>query len=190
MAINPPSDIVLDVARAADPARYKAAVERLVRLGASSAADAAPPARPAGSSDGSAAATFATSIAREQDAPSAGFTPAQRRELDTFGQFEAFVLQSFIQSMLPKNAPGAFGKGLAGEYWKSMLAEKLGTEIARSGQVGIAQRLASREAPMPATGAAAAAPPSSALLGALAYMGPVSNSAGDGVTPSAEPEQG
>ena len=52
------------------------------------------------------------------------------------------MLQTFIQSMLPKNAQHVFGKGTAGEVWKSMLAEKLGSEIARSGQVGIAKRLA------------------------------------------------
>ena len=52
------------------------------------------------------------------------------------------MLQSFIQSMLPKNAKHVFGKGTAGEVWKSMLAEKLGAEIARSGQVGLAKRLA------------------------------------------------
>jgi Rod binding domain-containing protein len=51
--------------------------------------------------------------------------------------------QTFIQSMLPKNAQHVFGKGTAGEVWKSMLAEKLGSEIARSGQLGIAKRLAS-----------------------------------------------
>lgn len=44
--------------------------------------------------------------------------------------------------MLPKNAVNVFGKGSAGEFWKSMLAEKMGDELARSGQVGIARRLA------------------------------------------------
>ncbi len=33
MAISPPSDIVLDVARAADPARLQLAVDRLQKLG-------------------------------------------------------------------------------------------------------------------------------------------------------------
>jgi flagellar protein FlgJ len=66
----------------------------------------------------------------------------RRPQLDAYGKFEAFVLQSFLESMLPKNATAVFGKGSAGEFWRSMLAEKLGTELARSGQVGIAQRLA------------------------------------------------
>jgi hypothetical protein len=50
--------------------------------------------------------------------------------------------------MLPQHAPAMFGKGTAGEVWKSMLAEKMGAELARSGQVGIAKRLASAHAAM------------------------------------------
>lgn len=64
------------------------------------------------------------------------------RRLDAYGQFEAFILQSFVQSMLPKNATNVYGRGTAGEIWRSMLAERIGEELARSGQVGIAQRLA------------------------------------------------
>jgi Rod binding domain-containing protein len=168
LAITPPSDIVLDVARAADPTKYKAAVERLARLRATNAGEGPPAAQ----SEPPAASPFATSIAREQASTTAGFAPAARQGLDPYAQFEAFVLQSFIQSMLPKNAPGVFGKGLAGDVWKSMLAEKLGSEMARSGRIGIATRLASRETAMPAPTVAAAAPASSALLGALAYLTP------------------
>jgi peptidoglycan hydrolase FlgJ len=61
---------------------------------------------------------------------------------EAFRQFEAFVLQSFIETMLPKNAETVFGKGTAGTVWKSMLAEKLADQISRSGGVGIAQRIA------------------------------------------------
>lgn len=57
-------------------------------------------------------------------------------------EFEAFVLQSFIEAMLPDGADDVFGKGIAGETWKSMMAEKLAREVARSGQVGIAERIA------------------------------------------------
>ena len=44
--------------------------------------------------------------------------------------------------MLPKNSQAFFGKGTAGEVWKSMLAEKLGAQMASSDQVGLAKRLA------------------------------------------------
>jgi hypothetical protein len=59
-------------------------------------------------------------------------------KVDAPEQFEAFVLQSFIQEMLPKNAEGVFGGGIAGNIWKSMLAEKLGFEVAQRGSLGIA----------------------------------------------------
>jgi hypothetical protein len=138
VAINPSSDIVFDVARAADPEKYRAAVERLARL------------RAAASGDGASAPTAAQAppagpplVTAERAVPVYGGPPTQSlRQLDAYGQFEAFVLQTLIQSMLPKNATTVFGKGSAGEFWKSMLAERLGHELARSGQVGIAQRLA------------------------------------------------
>jgi len=136
VAITPPSDIVLDVARAADPDKYRAAVERLTRLRATATASTATfmPATQA-----SAGLANVTAAAAPLDV-GAGAQP--RRRLDAYGQFESFVLQSFVQSMLPKNATSVFGKGSAGEFWKSMLAEKMGDELARSGQVGIARRLA------------------------------------------------
>jgi Rod binding domain-containing protein len=60
---------------------------------------------------------------------------------DAAEQFEAFVLQSFIQEMLPKEAEGVFGSGLSGDVWKSMLAEKLGAEVSERGGLGIADQI-------------------------------------------------
>jgi peptidoglycan hydrolase FlgJ len=138
VAITPPSDIVLDVARAADPERYRAAVDRLTRLRATAEATAPPaqfmPARPS-----------ASPAANALPADTAPGTP--RRRLDAYGQFEAFVLQSFLQSMMPRNATNVYGRGSAGEFWRSMLAEKMGDELARSGQVGIARRLTAGSSP-------------------------------------------
>lgn len=56
-------------------------------------------------------------------------------------KFEAFVLQSFIQEMLPKDTENVFGGGLAGEYWRSMMAEQLGGVMAKGGGIGIAKYL-------------------------------------------------
>jgi len=56
-------------------------------------------------------------------------------------KFESFVLQMFVQEMLPKNASATFGKGFAGEAWRSMLAEKLSGEIAKTGGIGIAKMI-------------------------------------------------
>ena len=61
-------------------------------------------------------------------------------------EFEAFVLQSFIETMLPRNAEGVFGRGIAGELWKSMLAGEIAKELARSGGIGIADMVAADDA--------------------------------------------
>lgn len=61
--------------------------------------------------------------------PSA-LTPAQK--------FEAFVLQSFVELMLPKEAENVYGSGIAGGYWKSMMAEQMATQLAKTGKLGVA----------------------------------------------------
>lgn len=56
-------------------------------------------------------------------------------------QFEAFFLQSFIQSILPQEASEVFGEGTAGEVWKSMMAEKMAMQFAEAGGIGIAKMI-------------------------------------------------
>ncbi|MCJ2140894.1 rod-binding protein [Methylobacterium sp. E-066] len=159
MSVQPPSDIVLDVARAADPTRYQAAVTKLTQgspgtfadaLGAAGGAGIA--AAPQGNVD-----TILTRFrtAATLPPPRAKGTPPQ--------EFEAFVLQTFIESMLPQNATAVFGKGNAGSIWKSMMAEQIGAQIAKAGGIGIARML---EAAHPPTAAAdAAAKPDPARIG-------------------------
>ena len=160
MAVSPPSDIVLGVALAADPDQYRVAAEKLRQLGEIRAAAAANgPAPPAP------APAPRTATAGAPEPGSAAAVRPAKGSADVFGQLEAFVLQSFIQSMLPKNAENVFGKGAAGEVWKSMLAEKLANEMARSGQVGLAKRLAAGRA-----GAPMVAPAS--LASVLPYLQP------------------
>ena len=136
MAITPPTDVVLGVALAADPEKYRLAAERLREL---SAARTAP-------RTGAFSELAAAQTARVRPpapivvgAPTAGQAKGPG---DAFSQLEAYVLQSFIQAMLPANAEHVFGKGAAGDIWKSMMAEKLADQLARSGQIGLAQQLA------------------------------------------------
>jgi peptidoglycan hydrolase FlgJ len=181
VAITPASDIVLSVALAADPEKYRAAAERLQRLSAVAAAGLdAPPwqasVTPQPSQDGAAATADANPASPVASLAAPGLPARARNAADAFGQLEAFVLQSFIQSMLPKNASHVFGKGTAGEVWKSMMAEKLANEIARSGQVGIAKRLQAgpilnRLSPA-VSGAAVMAPPPPSLASVLPYLRP------------------
>jgi len=72
-------------------------------------------------------------------AGSAGTSRRQPTAADAAQEFESVLLQSFIQAMLPKHAENVLGRGLAGEIWKSMLSEKLGAELARRGDFGIAE---------------------------------------------------
>ena len=59
----------------------------------------------------------------------------------SFKRFEAMVLQTFIQNMLPKDGAAVYGKGMAGDMWKSLLAEKVAEVMADRGGIGIADRV-------------------------------------------------
>lgn len=135
MAIKPPSDIVLDVVRAADPARRQAAVEKLTG-------------RPVTDSTRNEFASFVGEV-RPSVPTSSGRTMARsggQDVPDAYRSFEAFFIQSFVENMLPKGSEANFGSGTAGEVWRSQLAEKIGTEIAAAGGIGIADRLLADEA--------------------------------------------
>lgn len=123
MAINPPSDIILDVARAADPVAYQASLEKLRALAG---------ARIEGTDQ-----TQFTVASAAVEAPRSAVNPA-------FRKFEAFMLQTFVQSMFTSEGESVFGKGIAGEYWKSMMSEVIAKEMAEGGGVGIATMLQAR----------------------------------------------
>lgn len=119
MAISPPSDIVLDVARAADPEDIrKAHADLMNRIGGGEA-----------------------SFEVASHAPARTTKPADGSE--SFKRFEAMVLQTFIQNMLPRDAEGVYGKGFAGDMWKTQMAERLADTVAERGGIGIARALAS-----------------------------------------------
>jgi len=61
---------------------------------------------------------------------------------DVYRKFEAFVLQVFVETMLPKQGENTFGKGTAGTVWRSMMAEQLGNQLAQGKGIGIARQLA------------------------------------------------
>ena len=140
MAISPPSDIISDVARAADPARLQVASRKL-QEGASPAdgtsfddavrAASEKPLMMAG------ADIYSLRNSLRNDAESAGAEKARQAHQD----FEAYILQTFVESMLPKEAENTYGKGSAGSIWKSMLAEQIGAQLSKAGGIGIAEKL-------------------------------------------------
>ncbi len=67
---------------------------------------------------------------------------ATKSEVDeTSRKFEAMVLENLVKSMLPSQSEEIFGKGVAGDMWKGMMAEQLGDAIAKGGGIGIADAL-------------------------------------------------
>lgn len=120
MAISTPGDIVLDVVRAADPAAVETARARLASF-----------------------STKATGGVFSAPASVRAETAATPRNdaAEAFQKFEAMVLQTFIQSMLPKGTESVYGEGMAGDMWQSLLAQQLGTAMAARGGIGIADRV-------------------------------------------------
>lgn len=119
MAITPPGDIVLEVMRAAGPEKAQAARAQLQRLAQSAQAGGAP---------------FVAE-------PAAGAPGADAGADNALQKFEAMVLGTFFQSMLPSEASTVYGEGLAGDMWKSLLAQHMGEAVAERGGIGIANRL-------------------------------------------------
>jgi Rod binding domain-containing protein len=124
MAVSLPSDIVMDVVRAAEPDAIRAARERLSALAGAAVPEVA----------------FSLGDLRGQFGREASTTPAAGSD-DPLVKFEGMVLGSFIKSMLPEDTQTVYGGGMAGDMWRSLMADEMGTAIAQAGGVGIAQSL-------------------------------------------------
>ena len=57
-------------------------------------------------------------------------------------RFEAVVLQTFVEAMLPQEG---FGGGTAGHMWRGQMAEALADTLARSGGIGLAAQIGGGE---------------------------------------------
>src|ERR1700744_5031854 len=141
MAFNPRTDVILEVASAADPSRATVAAQRLSALAGSNApaANFAADLDRAANTANSVAAPLASAADRRSHLPAAPGGPDKLGQAKT--QFEAMMLNSFVGEMLPKDTGEVFGQGMAGEMWRAMLAEQVSTQIAKSGKIGLARRL-------------------------------------------------
>jgi flagellar protein FlgJ len=136
VSIKPPSDLLLDVVRAADPATSAAAAARLARIAAGG-----------GKSD-----VGFSDVLNGVEAPQSGPTSSvmQRAGMamplvhsspvnadkKAYQGLEALLLQNLVETMLPKGSD-LFGEGSAGMIWRSMLARELGTDLAKKVDLGI-----------------------------------------------------
>jgi peptidoglycan hydrolase FlgJ len=128
LAISLPSDIVLDVARAAEPQALEAARAKLTSRTAGAAAEGAVSSEVFSLGD-LRNTLLGKGTARADETP------------ESYRKFEAVVLSTFMQSMLPKDAGAVYGEGLSGDMWKSLMSQQLGTEVADAGGIGIADSL-------------------------------------------------
>ena len=141
MAFNPSTDVIQEVVNAADPSRASLAAERLAALAAGKAPD------------GGFAASLAeaSAAARRPVAAIAGLSDARERlaaavdgadkDSRVKTEFEAMALGGFVNDMLPKETGGLFGSGAGGDMWRSMLADEIAKEVAKSGALGLSRRL-------------------------------------------------
>lgn len=123
MAVSLQSDIVLDVIRAAEPEAAETARARLAAFGG-----AAPP-----------AVAFGDRLVDRYGRADAG--GAQAASQNPMVKFEAMVLQNFIETMLPSDADQVYGGGLAGDIWRSLMAEQMAGVMAERGGIGIARSM-------------------------------------------------
>ncbi len=138
MSINPVSDIVLDVAMAANPAKYQAAVEKLSTGGTLSQVQS-----------GSFESTLKNTAARMPEAwknsgVSSLATSRALHQTNTstkaYKGLEQLVLKNLVENMLPKDSPALFGSSTAGDIWRSMLADQLASEIGNAVDLGSTPR--------------------------------------------------
>lgn len=135
MSIFPANDMIVDVARAADPTKRDLATRRLAAL--SQGADFGPMSAELRQGRLQTQGVRTLQTAAQQRTPSAA---------DPIRKFEAFILQSFIEQMLPKDTENVYGHGLAGDIWRSLMAEHMATRITEAGGIGIGKTLNSANA--------------------------------------------
>lgn len=141
MAVEIPSDLVLDVIRAADPKRLQKATAQF---------DAAPSAafpsvvkRIETIDESHTSVTSILSNGNLVDSPMSG-SPSGSGEVAASAahrSFEQMVLRNFLESTLPSAESGAFGTDTAAGMWRSMAADQLAAVYAESGGLGIAKVL-------------------------------------------------
>jgi len=172
MSISPPSDLILDVMKAADPQKMREAASQLRSIAAARAANAdalggkwgesfrlagmSPDARGAPAIAPEPVGTSATGARGAAASDAAGGGPGRLSALErksapaagkmrkSFGELEGVVLENMLNGMLGGSGSEVFGKGLAGEYWRSLMARAIASQVAHRGGMGLAEALVRR----------------------------------------------
>lgn len=132
MSIRPPSDLVMDVVRAADPTRAAAASARLARAEAAVAPQAT----------AQADMRFDAAMRLASGKPTLAPAAKAAGDKNAVGQgLEELLMRQLLQDALPKKAASVYGAGTAGDVWRGLFAEQLSHALSTSGRVGLASRL-------------------------------------------------
>lgn len=129
--IRPPSDLVMDVVRAADPARAAAVSQRLAQAGQAAGAGAT--------------ASFDAQMRLAATKPLTAAPPPTVARADSSSQvgrgLEELMMRRLLEDALPKDAASVYGAGSAGSIWRSFFAEHLAHALSQTGRIGLASRL-------------------------------------------------
>lgn len=135
MSIFPATDIVSDVARAADPQKAQAAFARLSSMATTRSATVAQEHFEIDAS------SQKTRLEREMRPILSASAPPQTQSLSATQKFEAFLVQSWLETLLPKEESGVFGSEPGANVWRSMMAEQLGAKLASGDCLGLQKLL-------------------------------------------------
>lgn len=137
MSIFPPTDLIIDVDNAADPSKRSMAIQRLKHISSTL-------------SDHPVNIVSDTHMTHfENSYRPASLSSIQERatphqinqdpvnEASSLKKFEAFLLQSWLELLLPKIEGGAYGHDGAAGTWRSLFAEQLGAQLAQKDCIGI-----------------------------------------------------
>jgi flagellar protein FlgJ len=153
MSIFPATDIVSDVANSADSRQLALGLQRLRNLSVS--ADGAqitnqsnPGALPEsrqGAVNPAHFDAFVKSSAKVADRSAVAHGGAKSPGAIAAQKFEAFVLQTWLEVLLPRTEGGSFGTDGSANIWRSMMAEQLGMQLARNGAIGLKKIITAQE---------------------------------------------
>ena len=151
MAIQPVSDLIMDVINQADPSEARIAT-RALKAPAVVSHDL-PVSSPSWSGTGSfaqamteAESSLQSAKTKASEGAAQGLASVNRysskiESMDLGQKLEATILQSFVKSMLPKELESVYGGGMAGSMWQGLMAEQMANQLAKSGAVGLADML-------------------------------------------------
>lgn len=139
MSIFAGSDLISDVGRAALPSRKAEALHRLQRFANTPEAVAATPTTTKTDHNYSDTITSFVILPVKSSTLLNAAAPDNKEASLAFRKFEAFILQTCLELLLPKADSGAYGSDESGALWRSLMAEHLGNQLAETGALRLAR---------------------------------------------------